>query len=201
MAGWQDVPTVTGMPASLRTSRVGRVTKPAPSISTLLQADKSPCQPPSGMRPRGARGGHGALSLGVGWAMHRARHWAVVGRVYCCEAIFSRSDRSRVCLLAVLWCACAVRRAVLCSQAISWIVRGNSCSRLAESESKPRRLVFVLVGSTGGFRLCQFPSRRLSQAGPLPSARPGFRPACCPYRVQSPALMRVPITAPNFKEG
>ena len=29
---------MTGIPASLRTSRVGRVTKPAPSISTLLEA-------------------------------------------------------------------------------------------------------------------------------------------------------------------
>lgn len=32
-----DIPTVTGMPASLRTSRVGRVTKPAPSMRTLLK--------------------------------------------------------------------------------------------------------------------------------------------------------------------
>ena len=32
-----DVPTVTGMPDSLRTSRVGRVTKPAPSMRTLLR--------------------------------------------------------------------------------------------------------------------------------------------------------------------
>lgn len=46
--GWDKVtlPTVTGMPESLRISSVGRVTKPAPSMSTFLEAQKSTCQRP-----------------------------------------------------------------------------------------------------------------------------------------------------------
>lgn len=60
-----SIPTVTGIPASLRMSRVGRVTKPAPSMSTLLEAQS--CKVSLNLR-----GDHGL------W-------WG--GAVYCWDAI------------------------------------------------------------------------------------------------------------------
>jgi len=123
------VPTVTGMPASLRTSRVGRVTKPAPSISTLLEAG-SPCQPPSGCLscPRSACGRVWQEVAGGG-RMVRAGEG---GAVYCCEAILGKE----------IWRPVA---ASLCDEVIS-----RFCGEIPASpgriQSRQRGLIFVFCG-------------------------------------------------------
>lgn len=110
----------------------------------------------------------------------------MVGLFYCCEAIFSRSDRSRV--LAVLWCA------VLCCTACGAPRQSlELCGEIpALAWQNPRQ--------TAATRFCfcrvhgwvpSLQSRRLSQAGPLPFAPAGLPsrflaslPAClpaCPY--------------------
>ena len=156
-----DIPTVTGMPASLRTSRVGRVTKPAPSISTLLQAEKSPCQPPSGMRPIVLVVAHGALSLGVvcdaewwdGWdGMGDASSKAWWGCFTVAKPSFLGQTEA-VCLLCCGVLCCAVRRAVLPGNLLN--CAGKFLLSPGRIQGKPRRLVFVFVGSTGGFRVCK----------------------------------------------
>lgn len=79
------------MPASLRTSRVGRVTKPAPSISTLLEAE-NPCQPPSVCLscPWSACGRVcGMMWPRVAGGWKRGKEGGVV---YCCEAILGEKS-------------------------------------------------------------------------------------------------------------
>ena len=202
------------MPASLRTSRVGRVTKPAPSISTLLQAEKSPCQPPSGMRPMVLVVAMAPLAWGVvrsggmGWVCEgcwggrvQARHGGAV--LLLRSHLFS--VRQKPCLLCCGGLYCGVLDCVLCSQAISKNCAGEFRLSPGRIQGKPRRLVFVFVGWVPSLQ-SQVESGRAfadSTAGHPSRLLPVSLPACvpaCPYRVQN-TVLSVPITAPNFKEG